>query len=195
MNAPFPTERFLKTVARLGSDNEHERSVAAKQATAILAQAGLTWEQVLRPGLPVAPVVAKPLAGASGVNAVFNDLFSQFFTPGGGFAPAAAPAPKPQATVRRRTASTILQGAAIPSIIQGHAIIRERTEYAPGQHKMILGIVNAEKDEQYDPLVVFKTDTMDLIAETVKNGTPIGGRVTQPNQAGHLPVFMLTWGF
>jgi hypothetical protein len=211
MTPAFPTERFLKTVARLGSDNDHERAIAAKQATALLTQAGLTWEQVLRPGLPAATrsSTVHPSVGPGPVMSPFEDLFASLFNVGTrGARPAAGPSPSatPSAAAStpasaaprfRRTGHTIVQGNQIPSVVKGRPVIRERTEYAPGKFKMILGLLDDEGYKQYDPLVLFNRDSMDLIENALKEDADavIGGRVKAAEQPGHLPVFMLTWGY
>src|SRR3546814_18882226 len=50
--APAERQRLAKVCGLLGSDHDGERASAAVAATAIIRNAGLTWEQIILGGAP-----------------------------------------------------------------------------------------------------------------------------------------------
>jgi hypothetical protein len=77
---PLSVKRFLRTAALLDSTNDNERLTAARQASALLREAGLDWTQVLQAGLQrlgLSDVDATAAPAARTSREKFDDLFTQ----------------------------------------------------------------------------------------------------------------------
>ena len=196
------TRRFLRTAALLDSSNEHERSTAARQASAMLREAGLDWTTVLKAGLTqmglgevaTAPSFADGVS--SGAASPFGDIFAEFFgstifnsgantaRPGHQAQPKPAADPiaealkeKPHRFNRRKPTVAHVGGDKIPRFVHGtiKIIDNRRTDRTPA---LILAVCDSEVE--YGPLIAFaKLDELEAMAE---RGQAVSG--TLPGLAG-----------
>lgn len=205
------TRRFLRTAAMLDSANEHERSTAARQASAMLREAGLDWTVVLKAGLTQLGVGAAEIQGSTmgagpDIDSLFGDAFAAIFrnsdfVKSAKQRPTPAPAPrstaetvaealgeKPQRFKRRNPGQTShVDGARIPGFVHGWVKILEdrRGDRTPA---LILAICDG--GTEYGPMIAF-AKLEELLAQAALVET-VQGRVIQPSEVYHLPRFSLT---
>lgn len=213
-------KRFLKTAALLDSANEHERSAAARQASAMLREAGVDWTDVLSAGLsslghcPSATPARPPFR--------FEDVFAELFKtkPTTAVPPARAAA----ASVHDHFADVIKgftqpkknerdpMNDAMRAAVEGTGQTRRfrrrpaRTGVSgrdiPGEAMGTPRLI--ERREKTWVMLVFYLDTatvsygpmvafdhIESLTQAMENKTPVLGRVTQPGAALHLPKFQL----
>lgn len=215
-------KRFLKTAALLDSDNEHERSAAARQATAMLREVGLDWTTVLEAGLTkLGHAGVENVAGAGKLDDFWQDLF------------------KPKAS-RAAQAAKVHITAAINDIfaeaVKGYnKVMPPAASHDPlvealgnsingtdqaGQSGLkprrtlsgrsipfhVLGVPRlVERREARLNLVVFYMDTqaasygplvafehIEMLTQAMNDGTSLSGHVRQPVDANQLPKFVLS---
>ena len=187
----FPVERFLKTAGLLASSNEHERATAAKHATAMLTEAGLDWNQVLRAGLGHVGVSSPASAAgkpdlADVVGSMFGDFFSQLHRAKPQPAPQPEPAPRP-----RRPTSTILQREDIPHAIMGTVTVLDKRQFQPNKYMLVFSIENSGRGEIYSPLVNFDQAQIARLEDAAARTRVVSGRVRQATSELHQPSFVL----
>lgn len=211
------TRRFLRTAALMDSANEHERSTAVRQASAMLREADLDWTTVLKAGLTQLglgePRAAQPFGSPtpSNDNSPFRDIFAEFFGNSVFNAtaqprrPAAQPQPepkpkstaetvaealgeKPQRFKRRSPAATVhLSGSEVPAFVQGKIKIIE--DRRTDRTPALIMAVCASGVE-YGPLIAFAK--LDDLRTWAAQNEVVQGRVAQPSEVYHLPRFTFT---
>jgi hypothetical protein len=207
MSPPFPADRFEKTLRRLASDNEHERAVAAKHASAMLREANLDWKDVLRSDL----FALTPRRSDNPLSDIFGDIFSDLFRQAGSREkPAASPAapppaqpPTPSPTVRgfgfgrakaplgTPNAATypVVQGKDIPRQVEGRVIIQGKNDLGQGKRMLIVQIADDTHQRLYAPLVVFRATTIARLEALAQTQETVRGHVRHPTAPTHLPMF------
>lgn len=180
--ASLDRAKFLKVLGMLGSAHDGERAAATNRACAMLADAGLTWDDVIvTPAATTGPDFTNLFSGFEGV---FNVKGSPMHRP----APEPAPPPEPAPT-------RIMQGADIPAWISGTVEIDDERTTRVGKPMLVIAVTDTTSELRrtlvYGPINVFDERTIDLIRSA--KGQAISGAVSQPRPGTQwLPTFAAT---
>lgn len=203
------TKRFLRTAALLASDIDNERLTAARQASAMLRDAGLDWATVLQAGLkqmgvsdpePTPPTASDPVRQA---RTKFDDLFQQVRAKAREVVqPSAEPnrssflgdvfkgvsstlSSVTKAVNEARTPAKEISGTAIPAQVEGiPELIQEVRLTRP---MLVFSLIWG--NHRYGPMVAY--DNLEQIHKAIQQGQSIVGMVAPETSALDFPRFQL----